>query len=199
MTTRIGVFGGAFDPPHAAHEALAQAASVQADLQRLLIIPTGQAWHKARPLTAATHRLAMCRLAFAENARIEIDARETRRAGASYTAETLAQLREENPQSEFFLIIGTDQAIFFRHWKNAAGILSMCRILIAQRGDEIFPVDGLLPGTETAPGRVRNLRFEPISISSTDIRRRVAAGTDIGEYVKPTVAAYIRQHRLYLS
>ena len=64
MSRRIGIFGGAFDPPHLAHVALAQAAVTQLGLDELRVFPTGQAWHKARALTGAAHRLAMAKLAF---------------------------------------------------------------------------------------------------------------------------------------
>ena len=82
-TQRIGVFGGAFDPPHNAHVALAQAALEQFGLDMLYVIPTGQAWHKARVLSAPEHRLAMTRLAFAGMPRVRVDERELQRAGPS--------------------------------------------------------------------------------------------------------------------
>ena len=72
---RLGVFGGACDPPHAAHQAMVQAAMAQLDLDRLLIVPTGQAYHKARPLSAATHRLAMCEAVWGAVAGVQIDPR----------------------------------------------------------------------------------------------------------------------------
>ena len=78
---RLGVYGGAFDPPHLAHTALARAAWEQLSLDALCILPTGQAWHKARELTDAEHRLAMTRLAFAEWPQARVDAREIHRAG----------------------------------------------------------------------------------------------------------------------
>ena len=97
---RIGLFGGAFDPPHYAHMALARAAVRQLGLSRLHVTPTGQAWHKSRPLTPAAQRLAMCRLAFAHEPRCVVDGRETRRDGPSYTIDTLAALQAETTRSE---------------------------------------------------------------------------------------------------
>src|SRR5690606_20992264 len=82
---RIGLYGGAFDPPHEAHRAMAEAALAQLGLDLLLILPTGQAWHKSRPLTAAAHRLAMSRLAFSDLPHTRIDDREMRRNGPTYT------------------------------------------------------------------------------------------------------------------
>ena len=78
---RVGMFGGAFDPPHRAHRALAEAALHQLGLDLLLVLPTGLAWHKSRGLTAAAHRVAMCELAFAGLPHLRIDQREIRREG----------------------------------------------------------------------------------------------------------------------
>ena len=86
---RIGVFGGAFDPPHNAHVALARAALEQFDLDVLHVIPTGLAWHKSRALSAPEHRLSMARLAFGDIDGVTLDARELQRAGPTYTIETL--------------------------------------------------------------------------------------------------------------
>ena len=86
---RIGIFGSAFDPPHNAHVALALAALAQLALDHLLVFPTGQAWHKTRPLSGAAHRLAMARLAFDGMERVSVDDRELRRTGPTYTFDTL--------------------------------------------------------------------------------------------------------------
>ena len=73
---RIGLFGGAFDPPHRAHRALAEAAIGQLSLDRLHILPTGQAWHKSRTLTDGVHRLAMCQLTFGDLPAVRVDDRD---------------------------------------------------------------------------------------------------------------------------
>ena len=96
---RLGVYGGAFDPPHLAHVALARTALHQLELDELRIFPTGQAWHKARALTAAEHRLAMVQLAFGALADTVVDARELQRSGPTYTIDTLRELRAEMPQA----------------------------------------------------------------------------------------------------
>ena len=86
---RIGVFGGAFDPPHLAHMALVKTAVADLQLDELRVIPTGQAWHKPRALSPAHHRLAMAQLAFADLPNVLVDPRETQRVGPSYTVDTL--------------------------------------------------------------------------------------------------------------
>ena len=98
---RIGVFGGAFDPPHNAHVALAEAALAQLDLAELHVIPTGQAWHKSRALTPKEDRLAMTRLAFTGlKGTVVIDSREVLRDGPTYTLDTLHELQQEQPGAQ---------------------------------------------------------------------------------------------------
>ncbi|MGI9153494.1 MAG: nicotinate-nicotinamide nucleotide adenylyltransferase, partial [Rubrivivax sp.] len=89
------MFGGAFDPPHLAHVALALAAVEQLQLDELRIFPTGQAWHKSQALSAPEHRLAMARLAFASVPRTVIDERDLRRSGPTYTIDTRRELHSE--------------------------------------------------------------------------------------------------------
>jgi len=86
---RIGLFGGAFDPPHKAHVALAQAALTQLSLNVLHVLPTGDAWHKPRDLTPGFHRLAMCQQAFESFPNVVVDDLELKRPGPSYTVDTL--------------------------------------------------------------------------------------------------------------
>jgi len=134
---RIGVYGGAFDPPHQAHRVLAQAAIEQLKLDLLLILPTGQAWHKARPLTRAEPRLNMCLLAFGDLPHTRIDPRETRRSGPSYTADTLTELRHEWPGAQLFLILGADQLLAFKTWMRWPEVLQIARLAVANRATHI--------------------------------------------------------------
>jgi nicotinate-nucleotide adenylyltransferase len=110
---RIGMFGGAFDPPH------------------LGVFPTGQAWHKARELSPAVHRLAMARLAFAGVPHACVDERELQRAGPTYTVDTLRELRLEFPEAELLLVIGADQAESLHSWREGDVIARLATIAIA--------------------------------------------------------------------
>lgn len=199
---RVGVFGGAFDPPHEAHVALARAAIAAFALDRLLIVPTGDAWHKSRPLSPAAGRLAMCQLAFAHLPQVVVDDRELRRDGPTYTIDTLTELRREWPGAELFLQIGADQAAAFHTWRRAQDIVDIAIISIAARGDSAgaamqLDAENPLPGLRVAPGRVRVLPLPPLPHSATDVRRRVAAGLPIDHLVAPAVAGYIAKHHLY--
>ena len=116
---RIGLYGGAFDPPHLAHVALAQAAVQQLGLERIYIIPTGQPWMKQRQLTPPAHRLHMAQAAFASIPQAVVDDCELRRSGTTYTIDTLTELRAGSPGAELFLLIGADQAAAFHSWRQA--------------------------------------------------------------------------------
>lgn len=198
----IGMFGGTFDPPHRAHLRLAQAAIAELGLARLHVVPTGHAWYKERSLTVADHRLALCQIAFADMPWTRVDARELRRAGPSYTMDTLRELQAENPAATLVLLIGTDQATFFHAWHGAEEVLQRAHIAIAVRGDEPQsartrdPAQAL-PGLAADPARIRFLRLPPVALSATLVRARVAGGAAVTGLVPPGVAAYIAHHHLY--
>ena len=176
---RIGLFGGAFDPPHYAHMALAR---------------------------AAAQRLAMCRLAFAHEPRCVVDGRETRRDGPSYTIDTLAALQAEYPGAALYLQIGADQAAAFHTWKDAARILEMAALSIAIRAgqdgqghapfDPLCPLPGLPPALQAA-ARIHVLRLPAMPHSSTQARQLAAQGLPLQGCVPPSVARYIARHHLY--
>ncbi len=196
VAKRIGVFGGAFDPPHAAHVALAQAAVVDLQLDELRVTPTGQAWHKARALSAAQHRLAMARLAFADLPRVVVDPRETQRSGPSYTVDTLRELRAQWPQAELFLIMGEDQAQALPTWHEWQEVLQLAIICVAERED----LTGARPrfiAPKAYESRFRRLQVPAMPVSATDIRARIAAHQCVAPLVFEPVARYIDDHHLY--
>ncbi len=190
---RVGMFGGAFDPPHRAHVALAQAAIDQLQLDELRIFPTGQAWHKPGVLSAAQHRLAMSRLAFDALPHAVIDDRELRRPGATYTIDTLRELAAEQPQARLFLVMGQDQAQALTRWKEWEAILEMAVLCMAERPSQTAPAGHALP----AQARLQLLRMPAMSENATEVRERVAAGKGVAHLVPLDVARYIDQHSLY--
>ena len=199
---RIGVFGGAFDPPHNAHVALVEAALAQLDLAELRIFPTGDAWHKQRTLSAAGHRVAMAQLAFGGLARTVVDARETLRTGPTYTLDTLRELQQEQPAAQLVLIMGADQAASLPQWHGWEEILSIAIVSVAYRagsagsGGRFDP--RILPPLPSG-ARFESLELAPMDTSATDIRTRAARSVDISRLVPPAVARYIDQHHLYRS
>lgn len=194
---RLGMFGGAFDPPHLAHVALVRAAVEQLALDALHVVPTGQAWHKARTLSAPRHRLAMARLAFARQPRAVVDDCEIQRAGPSYTIDTLEQLQAAHPGAQLYLVVGADQAGALAEWHRAADLARIAIISVAARAG----LPGAAGGSAVLPwpGRQMSLQLPPLATSATEIRRRVAAGLGIDQMVPADVARYIDQHHLYLN
>lgn len=200
MLKRIGVFGGAFDPPHNAHVALARAALEQFALDALYIVPTGQAWHKARTLSDAEHRLTMTRLAFEDVERVVVDKRELQRAGPTFTIDTLRALQAENPQAQLYLFIGADQFLTFRQWHQWQEILELAIICIADRAQSTLAqtqFDAYAPHNH----RFFTLQLPLMPVSATQVRQLVALGAasayDVAQLVPEPVARYISLHRLY--
>ncbi|MBL0418925.1 nicotinate (nicotinamide) nucleotide adenylyltransferase [Ramlibacter sp. AW1] len=191
------MFGGAFDPPHCAHVALARAAVEQLGLVELRVFPTGQAWHKARALSDNAHRLAMSALAFAAVPRAVVDGRELRRSGPTYTVDTLRELRQEYPDAELVLVIGADQAEALHGWRESAEIPRLATIAIAERAR---PAQAPIPfdASHVPGGHWEAVELPPMPVSATEVRRRVAAAEDIAHLVPDGVARYIEQHHLYL-
>ena len=193
---RIGLFGGAFDPPHNAHVALAQAALRQLSLNVLHVLPTGDAWHKPRDLTPGHHRLAMCQQAFESFPNVVVDDLELKRPGPSYTVDTLAVLRERYAGAEFFVVLGLDQAAQFVHWHQSDQILAWAQLAIADRS---------LEGQEKAASpewhnRAHlHLNMPLMPLSATDIRQRCRTGEDLSSLLNPAVIQYIQNNHLYLD
>lgn len=193
---RIGMFGGAFDPPHNGHVALARTAIEQLRLDELRIFPTGQAWHKARSLSDGALRLAMSELAFAQLPRVVVDTREVLREGPTYTVDTLRELRQQWPDAQLLLIIGADQAETLHTWKSSDEIARLAILSIAARAR---PVSDAPPAdiSNLPPGFYEPINLPPIVVSSTEVRARVAAGQPIEHLVPHAVARYIAEHHLY--
>ncbi len=190
---RIGILGGAFDPPHNAHVAMAEAAIEQFQLDELLVIPTGNAWHKRRDLSSGQHRLAMAKLAFSQLSRVRVDDMELQRAGPSYTIETLRALSDQFSNAQFFLFIGADQGKALATWQEIGEIAQRAIICVAERqaSESIEPV-ATSHDIPTQPLKLPNLLH-----SATEVRARVAQGQPIDALVSPTVALYIQSHHLY--
>lgn len=193
---KVGVFGGSFDPPHAAHLALALSALQHLELDRLLIVPTGQAWHKKRTLSASHHRLAMARLGFADLARVAIDTREIERPGPSYTIDTLREIAADWPGADLFLLIGEDQARAWQQWHEGAEIPRLATICVAARST-ISGEACDFQAPQAWQQRFLRLPLAPMALSATELRARLGAHQNVSLMVPEPVARYIEDHHLY--
>jgi len=195
---RIGVFGGAFDPPHLAHRALLETALAELKLDALRVVPTGDAWHKPRLLSAATHRLAMVQLAFADVPRISVDTQEIERTGPSYSVDTLRHIANEEPGAELFLLMGADQAAALTTWHDWQAILQLAIICVATRAQQSNN-GALFDAEKLFPERFLHLSMPATPVSATRIRSMIANGQSVQTLVSEPVARYIADHHLYQS
>jgi nicotinate-nucleotide adenylyltransferase len=180
------ILGGTFDPPHMGHLVLAECARAQLGASRVVFIPAGDPYRKTeREVSSVHHRLAMIRLAIADNPAFAIDEREMRREGPTYTVDTLEELRAEGHE-HIVLVLGADAVTDMPHWKHPGRIRELATLAVA-------------PQDEQQPAPPWNLVVDmpPLSISSTLIRGRVAAGKPIRYLVPDSVARYIAEHGLY--
>ena len=193
---RVGVLGGTFDPIHVAHLILAEQAREQLVLDQVLLIPAGDPWRKAnREITPASLRVEMVRLAAAGNPLFEVDDREVRRDGATYTVDTLRELRRElSEDDDLFLILGEDALADLPNWKQPEALADYATIVVAPREGVELPAT--LPFD---PVTIERIDMPYLDVSSTDLRRRTRMGRSLRYLVPEPVRAYIEERGLYLE
>ena len=189
---RSGIFGGSFDPVHSAHVALARLALTELALDEVRWIPAGQPWQKTRRLTAASDREAMVRLAIEGEPRFVLDRIELRRPGVSYTLDTVRELRADMPGTEWVLILGQDQYSTLHTWHAWKELLGLVTLAVANRPDAKLEAN---PQIASEPHF--SLTLPMMDVSSTELRRRIAAGESVAGLVPEAVARYIEHHGLY--
>lgn len=188
MSERIGVLGSLCNPPHVGHAALARSAADQLGLQRVLLIPTGIPSHREPPAEPAPVRLALAEAAAADEPVLECSSVEVDRDGPSYMADTLELLRGYLG-APLVLLLGADQYAALDTWHDPDRVRALATLAVAPR-------TGAEPELEPA---VERIAMPAIDVSSTEIRRRVAAGEPIDSLVSPGVARAIAELGLYRS
>jgi nicotinate-nucleotide adenylyltransferase len=192
---RIGLFGGAFNPPHVGHLVCAQEAHAQLDLDVVVWIPVGTAPHREIPQDpGAEARLQMCEYATAGDERFGLSRVEVDRDGPSYTADTLGEVGDRSPGDELVLILGGDQAAALPTWHRPEDVMRRATIAVAERADsDRARVEAALAG------RTEAVFFDMprIDVSSTMIRERAATGRPIRYLVPDKVANFIGAQSLY--
>ena len=196
---KIGLYGGTFNPIHEAHVHLVKDFADRLGLDQILLMPTFQPPHKqAHQLASPEDRLAMCRLAAVGDQRIQVSDLEIRRAGKSYTAETLEELDRLYPGNQWYLLMGEDMFLTVDHWYRPETIYRLAVLCAAPRS-----LDGL-PRLEKHAEFLRSCGAETVlcdirylPVSSTLVREAIAEGKDLKGLVSPEIAAYIQEKGLY--
>ena len=193
---RIGLFGGAFNPPHVGHLVCAQEAHGQLELDVVVWVPVGSAPHREIPQDpGAEARFTMCDYATAGDERFGLSRIEIERDGPSYTVDTLRELRERSPEDELFLILGGDQAAAMpTNWREPEEVMRLATVAVAERADsDRARVEQALAGM----GEPAFFDMPRIDVSSTLVRERAASGRPIRYLVPDKVANYIGAQSLY--
>ena len=195
---RLGIYGGSFDPIHRGHIAAAQAARAARGLDSVLLLPAGAPPHKRKGCIAPfEHRLEMARLAVAGREGLEALELEGQRKGPSFTVDTVEELRAQHPAGEFELLLGADMLEDLPGWHRVDDLLTMIRIVaFARPGSDSEHAQAAFRD-RYGPGSFLWLEVPPFPAASSEIRRRVAGGEAVEDWLEPSVAAYISEHGLY--
>jgi nicotinate-nucleotide adenylyltransferase len=211
----IGVLGGTFDPVHFGHLRAALEVCQNLGLREVRLIPLRQAVHRHQPQASSAQRLAMLKLAVADEPGLSIDDRELRRSGASFTYETLVGLRSELGDEEgICLLLGEDAFAGFLSWHRPDEILGLAHLVVMRRpGHTRFDADASLADLRTWAGprlcssssQLAEVPFgciwfqdvTALAISATDIRRLVAVGLSPRYLLPDAVITFIRGEHLY--
>ena len=197
---RSGLMGGTFDPIHLGHLDIARAALEELKLDRVVFLPDGDPPHKL-PRAAGAQRLRMAELACEDIPGFEVSDMELRRAGTTYTVDTLRAIKADCPDEELVYLIGSDTLFWFPTWKTAREVARLCQIAVVMRpGDdqgEVLKKPEELRLSPSLDSVV--LSTEGLPVSSRMVRAALEKGEDISHLVPRKVADYIREQGLYTS
>lgn len=189
---RMGLLGGTFDPIHLGHLRAAENARAALALDEVAFVPAHVPPHRPEPSASALDRYAMVALATAARREFVPSDMEIAREGPSYTVDTVAALKDRDPEGTVVLIIGSDNLEQLAQWKEPRRILDLCELAVVERPGE-------RPAAPAAPAGARVHRVEGpgLPIASRDIRERLRAGKSVRHLVADGVADYIAKRGLY--
>ncbi len=201
---RLGIYGGAFSPIHEGHIRASLAFIEAMELDKLLVIPTGNPPHKTIEDATAEERFEMTRLAFLEteaykSGKLEVSDYEMTREGKSYTVYTLEHFASED--RELYLLVGTDMFLTLERWFRAADIFGLASIVLMRReNDEENKVQIEIKKEKYRNefgARIYEIDEPPTVISSTELRSRIIGGRETAEFIPDSVTDYINKKNLY--
>lgn len=196
---RIGILGGTFDPPHVGHLWLATLAADSLGLDRVLFMPAAQPPHKGgRLVTRATDRLLMTRLAIAGEPTFDLSPIEMERTGPSYTIDSVTELKRAYPDAQHFLVMASDSLAQIDTWREPDRLLAEIEWAVGPRsGNELPDRSALEARFGPNASRIHLLEGPALEVSSSEVRRRVAAGLTIHYLVPRDVEELILLRRMY--
>jgi len=198
--SRIGVFGSSFNPPTLGHEVLLAEAGWRLGLERTIVVPTGEAWHKdTSGSPPAPVRMALAEAAFGSEEGLEVSAAEVEREGPSYTCDTLEEIRSLNPDSQIYFLAGSDAALGVGGWHRPERVLELAKFAVAPRSDVARQAVTEAFESLGAVDRLEFFEMPRVEISSTLVRERVASNRPWKHLVPHEVAEMIDNEDLYGS
>lgn len=197
---KVGIMGGTFNPIHNGHLFLAEHAYEQAGLNHVLFMPTMNPPHKAGlTVESAEHRINMVRLAIADNPHFIISDIELQRPGITYTSDTLKALKENEPDRDYYFIVGADSLMMMSYWMDPQTVFRLSTIVAGGREqctqEQLEEQAKYLENEYN--GKIILLDMPIMEISSEKVRERVAREKFIRYYVPDRVVSYINEHNLY--
>jgi nicotinate-nucleotide adenylyltransferase len=199
---RVGIFGGSFDPVHYGHLLLAESCREQCRLDQVWFMPAAVPPHKRdRDLTTAVHRVEMLRRAMTGIEHFHVSTLEIDRGGVSYTVDTLSELQRQNPDAEWFLLMGADSLQDLATWREPGRICQLAIPVAVRRVGSPEPDLAVLAGAVEAK-RLRAIQEQQVEMpvvgfSSSNLRARIAGGRSVRFQTPETVQQYIGAHGLY--
>lgn len=209
MIKHIGILGGTFDPVHAGHIQCASYVQQQCRLDEVRLMPCHLPPHRATPGVSAEHRAAMVQLAIASAPKLALERLELNKQSPSYTIDSLKLLRQREPDSRFYFIIGMDSLSNFCQWKDWQDILQYAHLLVCQRpgynssaGDapaliQRYGAVELSELTQSDCGKILLLANPLMDISASELRRQLHDGQGRSDALAPAVLNYIQAQQLY--
>ena len=200
-TCRLGIMGGTFDPIHIGHLACAEQVREAYRLDAVIFVPAGNpVFKRDQQVTAAEHRLAMCRLAVRSNPAFDASAIEIERGGDTYTVDTLRQLRKHYPENvELHFITGADAVFSIVKWRESSEIARLARLIGVTRPGYELSAEKKRYLAERSDFSVSYTEVTALAISSSDLRERVRSAKSIRYLTMQNVHDYIAEYGLYRS
>lgn len=197
---KIGIFGGTFDPVHYGHLLLAETCREQLALEEIRFIPAGNPPHKAGAAISDGHaRADMLKLALSGYPEYQVDRRELRRQGPSFTVDTLTEFRTEYPDAELFFLMGADSLVEMPTWRQPERIVELATVVAVNRpGTRLPSSEWLAAKIGTLAGQIQLISMPGTDLSASDLRQRIRDGRELRFMTPKAVEAFIHQHRIYL-